>query len=311
MHAIETHIDGAGNFRFCGMPRPMPIVLRASSLDGVSDTLVVRVPESRLAIAVLKIDRGAPMVATVTGTVVDNLDRPIVGAEIAITGRANVTTTGPQGEFRISDIEPGAMVVHARKIGFQPADFEVALGPRQSRTLRMSLRAMAVLDTVAVVESALLPTSYEDHKRLGLGKFIDRDQLDRQKGRTVAAILAELPRVRVINGTGNRRWLATNKHLSIKGSGLVRGDMVDSLHGSPYACYPQVYLDNIRMFRAKLGEPLFDLGTVNPDQIEAIEFFESPAQTPIEYGGTDSQCGVLVIWTRRSHTESRTTNPPN
>jgi hypothetical protein len=47
-------------------------------------------------------------------------------------------------------------------------------------------------------------------------------------------------------------------------------------------------------------EPLFNLNSINPAQIEAIEFYASPAETPLKYSVMESQCGVLVIWTRRS-----------
>jgi hypothetical protein len=45
--------------------------------------------------------------------------------------------------------------------------------------------------------------------------------------------------------------------------------------------------------------PLFDVNSIAPDRIEAIEFYSSPAQTPAKYSGLGSVCGVLVIYTRR------------
>ena len=37
---------------------------------------------------------------------------------------------------------------------------------------------------------------------------------------------------------------------------------------------------------------------IAPDQIQAIEFYAGPAETPSEYQTLNSDCGVLVIWTR-------------
>jgi hypothetical protein len=44
----------------------------------------------------------------------------------------------------------------------------------------------------------------------------------------------------------------------------------------------------------------FDLNTITPESIEAIEYYAGAAQTPVKYSRLGSNCGVLVIWTRRS-----------
>ncbi len=41
------------------------------------------------------------------------------------------------------------------------------------------------------------------------------------------------------------------------------------------------------------------LTTQETHQIEAIEFYSSPAQTPSKYSRLNSRCGVYVIHTRR------------
>jgi hypothetical protein len=39
-------------------------------------------------------------------------------------------------------------------------------------------------------------------------------------------------------------------------------------------------------------------GVVSPSQIEAVELYSSAANTPVQYGGVNSACGVILIWTR-------------
>ena len=38
---------------------------------------------------------------------------------------------------------------------------------------------------------------------------------------------------------------------------------------------------------------------VNPEQVEAIEVFRGPSEIPVEYNDNNSQCGVILVWTRK------------
>ena len=39
---------------------------------------------------------------------------------------------------------------------------------------------------------------------------------------------------------------------------------------------------------------------LSPDQVEAIEYYSGPASTPMRYSRQNSNCGVIVIHTRRT-----------
>jgi hypothetical protein len=77
-------------------------------------------------------------------------------------------------------------------------------------------------------------------------------------------------------------------------------DAADSASGAKKTCYAQVYLDRHFVYHGRPAEPLFDINSIPPDRIEAIEYYASPAQTPAMYTQLNSTCGVVVIWTRRS-----------
>lgn len=68
-------------------------------------------------------------------------------------------------------------------------------------------------------------------------------------------------------------------------------------------CYSLVYLDRALVYRGSTmaAEPLFDLNSISIDQVESIEFYAGASQTPFRYSTLNSQCGVLVIHTRRSY----------
>jgi hypothetical protein len=43
----------------------------------------------------------------------------------------------------------------------------------------------------------------------------------------------------------------------------------------------------------------YDVNSIAPDQIESLEWYASPSQTPSRYNNLNSVCGVIVIHTRR------------
>jgi hypothetical protein len=69
--------------------------------------------------------------------------------------------------------------------------------------------------------------------------------------------------------------------------------------GAKPACYSQVYLNGSPVYK-RSTDPLFDINTLSPDAIEAIEFYPSLALTPARYVDPNMPCGVVVIWNRRA-----------
>jgi hypothetical protein len=68
----------------------------------------------------------------------------------------------------------------------------------------------------------------------------------------------------------------------------------------PSNCWVAVILDGVTIYRpGRGGEPPDFSRDFRPETLESIEYYRSPAETPIEYGGAQADCGVLVMWTRR------------
>jgi len=65
-------------------------------------------------------------------------------------------------------------------------------------------------------------------------------------------------------------------------------------------CYPPVYLDDMVLYNGDEGGVVPDLSTFAPHQLEAVEYYKSAAQTPLKYSRLNSQCGVLVLHSRRT-----------
>ena len=82
--------------------------------------------------------------------------------------------------------------------------------------------------------------------------------------------------------------------------GFYVPDAADATEGMPIACYALVYINDVLMNGATEPTEPFDISQIAPDQVEGVEFYAGPAQTPLKYSRMGSNCGVLVIWRRRS-----------
>ena len=66
----------------------------------------------------------------------------------------------------------------------------------------------------------------------------------------------------------------------------------------PIRIWYQSYVDydNGKTYWDRLRKHLDDI--VEPANIAGIEIYRSPAELPARFGGAESACGVIVIWTR-------------
>jgi hypothetical protein len=300
---MDTRTDARGTFRLCGVPLDKTIVLRAAT-DGASvRTSVALTSTARFGTVDLVLDPERKPAASFVGTVLgDTVGTVVVGAEVSIPELLMNDFTDDRGQFSFAEVPAGEHQIVVRRLGYGPVDTRLTFTANRTLERAFHLSKVAVLDTVAVSESVVLP-SFEEHRRLGLGAFLTRADLERKDGRLMSSILAELPGLSVMRpGTGNRAWVANGRAIRSMGNEAA----VDEFGGAPRACYSQVYLDNVRIYTGRkadppsAAEPLFDINSLAPSMIEAIEYYAGPAQTPLKYSNLDSHCGVLVIHTRRS-----------
>lgn len=60
-----------------------------------------------------------------------------------------------------------------------------------------------------------------------------------------------------------------------------------------------MYLDGRLVNPGQPAEP-FDLQRVQTREIEAVEWYASPSQLPVQFARLNSTCGVLVLHSRQS-----------
>jgi hypothetical protein len=243
----------------------------------------------------------------------DSTDVALADADVMIADIGLSTTTNARGEFRINGVTPGTHTVQVRKIGFAFSEQQIDFGSDPvNRTLIMS--RITTLDSVAVTASPYSKNDeamrvFDENKKIGLGKFFTREDLEKARDRRMSDILAQLQGTKVQTGSGGQGWIlssrGTTKSISIgprggsSGCDAPKQDHPENRGGERpclEACYPHVYLDGVDVSLIEVP----NINRFTPYQLEAIEYYAGAAQVPPQYNRLNKAfCGVIVLHTRR------------
>ena len=306
----EARTDTAGAFRLCGVPENTPLSLRAEMDSATAEPLALRMePGARFLTAeIVLVPIGFS--AMVTGTVVGkDSGAPIPGVEVQVSGRERSVFTDSAGRFQLTLVPPGRHDLTARRVGYAPTTIVVTLRRGEHLQQTIELATVQTLEPVEVQRTALIP-SFEENRRIGQGHFITRAELAKAGGRKMSEVLATVPGLGLVRGS-SRAWVYSKRTRAATRGRPAMADAADANSGARQdVCYSHVYVDNVQVYGAspktspqsqQVPEPLFDVNSIPPDQIEAIEFYATPAQTPVRYARIGASCGVLIIHSRRPY----------
>ncbi len=242
----------------------------------------------------------ASPVYTLAGRVVNVASGvPVTGAEITVAGTKMQSDS--VGRFTLTATTRDSILVNIRKIGFVAANFGGVFSENTEQPITFGLRPIApVLDTITVRRAVgLLATrGFDERRRNGIGSFLNRAQLESHGPRQLGEILAGAFGARLVRMSNGQAALASSRGGAGLGGKSRGGDPSDFLRGAKRACYTQVFVDGVRVFAPAEGAPLFDVNSLDPTEIEAVEYYRGPAETPVRFATPDSECGTLVVWTR-------------
>jgi hypothetical protein len=221
---------------------------------------------------------------------------PIAGAIVRLPDLALEARTDSAGMFSFT-VEPGRHRVVVQHVGFAPYDGSLEIVVGDSAVHQLVIRRVVALDSVRVTAPRVVIADFEERRALGVGHFITRAELAKQENRTTGDIMSRVPGARVRRGNSGAAWIAGARGESRRQ--YARLDRLDIERRARPACYANVYVDGAVVFSGVDGEPLFDVNTIPPNMIEGIEFYSGASQIPPRFNRTGSECGVLIIWTRR------------
>ena len=182
------------------------------------------------------------------------------------------------------ELAPGMRLVHVRRVGYTAVGRMVKLvdgeNPFTDLILdRVALELDPVLTNAHGRSHDLEMVEFEEHRKIGLGHFKTRADLEKLSGHPMHEVFAQIPGIRVRIGKKNEL-------------------LIETAHGPTsigQTCSLMIYLDKMLLSRNEVP----NLNLFSPDQLEGVEVFANAAQAPVEYAGLGSQCGVVVLHTRR------------
>ena len=74
------------------------------------------------------------------------------------------------------------------------------------------------------------------------------------------------------------------------------------VRGAP-PCWASIFLDGVGLYRSDRtsgnGEPPDLSRDILVSTLDAVEYYRGASEVPQEFGGSNANCGALVLWTRR------------
>lgn len=227
---------------------------------------------------------------TLSGRVVDASTRlPIAAAQVEIGG-VRQTTTRDDGTFVLQGIAAGRYELAIRRIGFLPRHDTVHMSDATFRIDIALTPAPTELPDVSVTAQRGYLGGFWERQERGMGRFFTRADLDRRKPQRLIDMFRGVEGAKVVP-TAHGYAIA-----SLRGArGLASGE-----------CVAAVFLDGMPYQMSTAG-----LSDFNPEDVEAIEYYSSPARVPAQFNTATGmsrpgsgfiaghpKCGVVAIWTR-------------
>lgn len=202
---------------------------------------------------------------------------PIPGATVQLDTTEWRTVADSQGRFELDSIEPGTYLLHIRAIGYDEGVWRVRLHPDRVTTHSFSLDKQ-VVELPGVTVSGRIPLSarryldFERRRKTGNGAFFTQEEIERANPATLVDILVTVRGVQQV---------------------CLVNDCIAKMVRSPPGCYPQYFIDGNE-------STAYFARHTPPRDVKAIEIYRGSAEIPGEFGGSNSACGVIVIWTKSS-----------
>ncbi|RDC55922.1 TonB-dependent receptor [Pedobacter chinensis] len=214
----------------------------------------------------------AQAVKTITGTIVDENERPLLGAKIIIQGKPAAVTTDNQGRFSISNTKESDLLM-VSMIGYTSKS--VVVTSQNQYKIQLLPSSQALNDVVII--------GYGEVKRKDLtGSVGSVNMKDLEKAPVVSFEDALAGRVAGVQVGSNDGQPGSVSNITIRGGNSITQSNA-----------PLYVIDGF-----PLENP--DNNVINPDDIESIEVLKDASSTAI-YGARGAN-GVIIIKTKQGKT---------
>lgn len=246
--------------------------------------------------AVLLLAMAGPVGAQVfTGDVTDDVGRTLADVAIELFDESERVVvdavSASDGTFTLSASEPGPYTVRFSRPGHRtvkggPYDL-AADAPLEVLVVmhRAPVELEGIEAEVEGVSPRLVTNGFYERREKGFGYHIDREQIERRGNVRLTELLDPFPGV----------WI--ERGFALTGPEQVRNPPL--WYGrAGRRCVPSLWIDGMLVRNGgPTAEPLRPDDWVWSLDLEGIEFYGGPAQTPIEFSRS-AGCAVLILWTR-------------
>jgi hypothetical protein len=223
--------------------------------------------------------QGGKTSTLVAGVADAETGQPLEGAEVLLTNVRRLARANGMGEATLSSIPYGVQHVRVRRLGYSPAEVDLAMSSDTTGAVFRLRRVPTELGAVHV-EASWVPARMRDveaRRKRGIGRFLTEADLDKERDRDFNLMMTtRVPGLKTLIGSdGNRVLASTRDNLGMTGV-------------SP--CYVTLYLDGM------IIDPK-DSELVRTWDLAAVEFFQ-PAEVPVMYRNKPYGCGVVLLWSK-------------
>ncbi|MBX7119503.1 MAG: TonB-dependent receptor [Gemmatimonadaceae bacterium] len=223
--------------------------------------------------------------AVLLGTVVmDSTKQPLRGAAVEIPSLSKKVATDSLGRFRITGIPPGRRGLRVDLLGYQPLRTAIEFSAGDTVEMEIgispSVEGLDVVEVVATQNGTQRLAEFERRRATRTGAYLTAQEISSRGRGRMSEVLRTLDGVS-FHTTGSSAYLIGSR-ASTRGT----------------TCYTAVMLDGTWMYDGDRWQTPFNVNSLNPDDIAAIEYYRGLSNTPVELQGIRNSCGVLVIWTK-------------
>jgi len=225
-------------------------------------------------------DSGAasPDSTGVAGQLVDrHTHEPIRAGQVLVLGTPGTATTDSSGRFALSALTPGMYALEIHAVGYTPVTWLATIEARhllrhdfELDPLPVELPEVVVKGTTRLADRRF--ADFERRRQSGMGAFLTQDRIEHANTTSLVDVLVTVRGVQQV---------------------CISNECIAKMVRSPPGCYPQYYLDG------KESSAYFARLTP-PQDVKGVEIYRGSSETPGEFQGSNSGCGVIAIWTKLS-----------
>jgi hypothetical protein len=206
--------------------------------------------------------------------------QPLEGAEVILVNAHRLGRANALGEATIKEVPRGPQRVRVRRLGYAPAEVDVAVVGDTSGAVFRLQKSVVQLGAVNVTAEAYTPPRMKDveaRKRQGIGRFLGDEELNHDRDRDFqVSMSARFPGLKTLIDKEGHRVLASSRDAyGLSGIG---------------PCPITIYLDDMLLESG-------DQDMIRTWDLAAVEWYTG-TQVPVRYRTHAYGCGVMLLWSK-------------